>query len=325
MRAALFTLLALVLLAMPDGARAAAATKPARTIQYSIGSRGVHASHATMSRFRDVVAATLNDPRGWSLSGRVAFDRVQHGAFQVTLASPAVVGSFPGCTRQHSCRSGRYVLINFDRWEHGTTTYRGQALLQPYRQHVINHEVGHALGFHHAHCSHAGALAPVMQQQTIALHGCRRNSWPLLRERRALARRLGVSVAPLPARLVVGEAAGGIALGEGRGSVLAKLGDPQRRAARPGGGRIETYSYWKLSVEYAAGRVAAVTTRSPSDRSFDGLRVGISRSAAVKRLPGATCSTSGTRETCTKAAGGAATTITIVHGAVTAIRIETTA
>jgi hypothetical protein len=122
----------------------------------------------------------------------VRFRQVRRrGRFTVTLATPAVVGSFAGCSPVYSCRVGRRVLINDERWRRATPTYRG--LLEPYRQMVVNHEVGHALGFGHAGCSRRGALAPVMQQQSKRLNGCRRNPWPLPGERRAFARRIGVT------------------------------------------------------------------------------------------------------------------------------------
>ena len=55
-------------------------------------------------------------------------------------------------------------MINAYRWAQGAEPY-GDAMLA-YRQMLINHEVGHRLGFNHVTCDKDGELAPVMQQQT---------------------------------------------------------------------------------------------------------------------------------------------------------------
>lgn len=157
---------------------AASAARP--TVNYSIARLGT--VNFEMRAFARIVDATLNDPRGWSLGGNVRFRRVPRSSIQVTLAAPGVIGSFGGCSRHYSCRAGSSVLLNADRWLRATRTFPGQALLHSYRQMVINHEVGHALGFGHAECPGVGLLAPIMQQQSIALHGCKRNVWPTTAE-----------------------------------------------------------------------------------------------------------------------------------------------
>jgi hypothetical protein len=75
----------------------------------------------------------------------------------------------------YSCRYGKNILINLRRWLKGAPGFTD---LPFYRTMVINHEMGHFLGFNHMLCPGSGALAPVMQTQTIALNGCLSNPDP---------------------------------------------------------------------------------------------------------------------------------------------------
>lgn len=130
------------------------------------------------SRFARTVDATLGDRRGWTGTGARSFRRTPNAALRVVLASPAATDRLcaPLNTRgEVSCRNGNNVVINAQRWVQGVDSYTD---LRAYRQYVINHEVGHALGFNHLPCPATGAKAPVMLQQTLGLDGCAANPWP---------------------------------------------------------------------------------------------------------------------------------------------------
>ncbi|MGH9005162.1 MAG: DUF3152 domain-containing protein, partial [Acidimicrobiia bacterium] len=97
----------------------------------------------------------------------------------------------PPCHPRYSCRSGRNVIINEDRWTMGSEPWVGP--LEEYRTMIVNHESGHWLDFRHASCPGSGQPAPVMMQQSKGTGACSPNPWPLPSEREALARRLGLS------------------------------------------------------------------------------------------------------------------------------------
>ncbi|MFI9242831.1 DUF3152 domain-containing protein [Streptomyces sp. NPDC053086] len=140
--------------------------------------------------FAEAVQKTLNDKRSWAHGGARTFERVSSGKpdFVITLASPGTTAEW--CAKSGldttednvSCDSAatERVMINAYRWAQGSTTYGDR--IHPYRQMLINHEVGHRLGNGHVTCQKDGALAPVMQQQTKFLDHdgihCRPNPWP---------------------------------------------------------------------------------------------------------------------------------------------------
>ncbi|MGW4345751.1 DUF3152 domain-containing protein [Streptomyces sp. NPDC004690] len=140
--------------------------------------------------FADAVQKTLNDHRSWAHGGARTFERISSGRpdFVITLASPGTTAAW--CAKSGldttednvSCDSAatERVMINAYRWAQGSKTY-GDAMYA-YRQMLINHEVGHRLGYNHVTCQKDGALAPVMQQQTKFLDHdgihCLPNAWP---------------------------------------------------------------------------------------------------------------------------------------------------
>jgi hypothetical protein len=133
------------------------------------------------AEFATAVDRTLGDPRSWTAGGEWAFQRVSAGNpdFVITLASPKTVDRlcFPLATKGYtSCRVGNTVVVNLARWLLAVPDFDGD--VATYRLYVINHEVGHRLSKGHLACPGAGKLAPVMQQQTLGLKGCRPNPWP---------------------------------------------------------------------------------------------------------------------------------------------------
>ncbi|MFE6284676.1 DUF3152 domain-containing protein [Streptomyces sp. NPDC057877] len=140
--------------------------------------------------FAEAVQKTLNDDRGWAHNGGRTFERIHSGDpdFVITLASPGTTAEW--CAKSGldttvdnvSCDSAstERVMINAYRWARGAKTYGDE--IHAYRQMLINHEIGHRLGYSHVTCDKEGDLAPVMQQQTKFLEydgiRCLPNAWP---------------------------------------------------------------------------------------------------------------------------------------------------
>ena len=156
-----------------------------KVVTYSVSTRG--SISASLSTFKKDAQETYDDPRGWRAMG-VRFKRVSSGGdFTLVLAQASKVPSFSSaCSSTYSCRVGRYVVINQDRWQKATPSWnKAKGSLRNYRHMVVNHETGHWFGRGHASCGDKGELAPVMQQQSKGLGGCRFNPWPLASERHA--------------------------------------------------------------------------------------------------------------------------------------------
>ncbi|MDQ3866643.1 MAG: DUF3152 domain-containing protein [Actinomycetota bacterium] len=138
--------------------------------------------------FRRTVASTYADRRGWTRAG-ISFRRVgatSRSDFTLVLAAADQMTRFSSiCSPLYSCRAGRYVIINQNRWRYGVRHWA--ATLLAYRKMVLNHETGHWLGLGHRYCRADRSLAPVMQQQSISLQGCRPNPWPRAGEVQAVA------------------------------------------------------------------------------------------------------------------------------------------
>jgi hypothetical protein len=160
------------------------------TVEVELGITGID-----LHQYEQQVQTVLSDPRSWAGHGDVALQRVDSGPvdFRVTLVSSMTVRELCGydIPIETSCfvptdhttgATVNRVAINDARWVRGDAAYVGD--LNAYREYVINHENGHALGHGHAHQCLPGGLAPVMLQQTLGLKSaatgkmCQANPWP---------------------------------------------------------------------------------------------------------------------------------------------------
>ncbi|MFP5322220.1 MAG: DUF3152 domain-containing protein [Acidimicrobiia bacterium] len=131
--------------------------------------------------FDEVVRETLLDPRGWQQAG-FEFRFSEEAPYRVLVAEGDVVdGTCAPYTTggEFSCQIGPTVALNAERWREATPTWTGS--LDDYRRMLVNHEVGHLLGRHHARpgCDAPGEPAAVMFQQSGGLDRCAPNPWPL--------------------------------------------------------------------------------------------------------------------------------------------------
>ncbi|WP_373283737.1 DUF3152 domain-containing protein [Nocardia tenerifensis] len=148
-----------------------------------------------------LIESTLANPKSWTNDQKFGFRRVDQGdtEFRISLTSressrKACGFEIPIDSSCYNSELGRVVLSEV-RWVRGAIAFEGD--IGSYRQYQINHEVGHAIGYHqHQPCETDGGLAPVMMQQTFGTKNndiaalepdgvvpadgkrCRFNPWP---------------------------------------------------------------------------------------------------------------------------------------------------
>lgn len=166
-------------------------------LAYCTNVRGVDQSK--LDYFTKRTASILADKRGWNASGQVTFINDSNCDFTIWLTAPQNMPSFGAiCDPYYSCRVGNNVVINYDRWIGGTDPWNAAGnSIADYEVMVINHEVGHRLGFGHATCPGAGQPAPVMQQQSVDLAGCKFSPWPSAREIQTFKGTMDVAALPV--------------------------------------------------------------------------------------------------------------------------------
>ncbi len=156
--------------------------------------------------FASLVDQTLANTKSWTKDGRFAFQRIDSGTptFRISLSAQLTVRTADECGYQieleTSCfnRAAGRVALNVSRWVRGAISFQGD--IGSYRQYMVNHEVGHAIGFYeHQPCASDGGLAPIMMQQSFGTannavasldptgvvpadgFSCRFNAWPFPR------------------------------------------------------------------------------------------------------------------------------------------------
>ena len=129
-----------------------------------------------------LIPSILNDSRGWIKVTDKEFQLVDNSEseFEFIFASPEKTDElcFPLETNGiYSCRNEEQIVINYFRWINGAIDFGSD--METYRLYLINHEVGHILGWGHVGCPKEDALAPVMMQQSKSTMGCVPYGWPI--------------------------------------------------------------------------------------------------------------------------------------------------
>jgi hypothetical protein len=121
--------------------------------------------------FRRDIAIYLNDPDGWA--SIYTFVYASSGPAKcIHLSTPNTLRKV-GCEKGSlSCAllAGDTIWLNVNRWVYGADA--SKLPLIEYRQYMVTHEMGHALGYDHVSCSGPGARAPIMLQQTLGIGEC---------------------------------------------------------------------------------------------------------------------------------------------------------
>lgn len=146
-------------------------------------STAIHPSiNYDLGEFTQKVDSVLADPRGWAQYG-VSFTRVPKNAdITIELTPDSRVEKVCGFSGLSCCDMRKYpksdIYLNYDNWMGKS---KSELPLDDYRNYVINHEVGHALGLDHAKCPGPGRQASIMQQMSKGpdwVAPCKESAWP---------------------------------------------------------------------------------------------------------------------------------------------------
>jgi hypothetical protein len=149
--------------------------------QFSVHITTDSSSRQSEAMFRALVTALLQHPLGWANQG-YTFNIVPsaaaatHPLITITLTPQHVLDrKFPefATERLSLCNMAtREIYLNEQRWMGVYDDNKSNLSLPAYRAYMVQHEVGHALGFGHTKCKQGGAKCPIMVQQTKGTGGC---------------------------------------------------------------------------------------------------------------------------------------------------------
>ncbi|WP_432564253.1 DUF3152 domain-containing protein [Kineococcus sp. SYSU DK003] len=167
-------------LTVVPGTSPAPASARVRTVRVEVEQDLLDAGVLDPVAFADFALAVLNDPRSWGAGGTMSFARTDGEAeMRLVVATPDTSAALCRPLRTMgtlSCRNGDAAILTWYRWVEAIEDYGEDRT--GYRQYVVNHEIGHALGHGHDPNPGPGQLAPVMMQQTKGLDGALPNPWP---------------------------------------------------------------------------------------------------------------------------------------------------
>lgn len=150
-----------------------------KTLRYSVSIESN--IKRNLKNFKQEVHNILSHKKSWKIN----FIQVEENYnFQIILASPKNIRNYCNFSGL-SCADPVHqkIWINNSRWTNGAKP--SKLSLKNYRIYLINHEVGHILGFLHA-IPIKNRKVPVMNQHTLGLKGGLAYMWPLKSEQKKL-------------------------------------------------------------------------------------------------------------------------------------------
>lgn len=178
-------------------------------VRLRVGVAALPSSGVGQDTFVAEVSAVLGDPAGWSQPEALV---LAPSGGEVDLEVVLSAELEPACAAAGGCRDGDRLLVDAVGWSAPPPAWPDATT---YHRWIVNHLLGHWLGFADAACEGPAAAADVMLDQHDGADGCTLGDRPTAQERRAVLARYRASVALAFGGDVHGE--GVIATGLARG------------------------------------------------------------------------------------------------------------